>query len=192
MVHISPPPQLLPSQHTHRNELQLYISFHFPHLVQFLNFVVSSGSCNFFRLEHQLLAISDQSGLCSKAISWEDLPNYGSLFKKVYTLLSTSICLAHSLLCIYSIACTPVYGYFYFLFPASEECKFYILFYSVLFPQTPEIYLEYVCARVSHSVVSDSTTPCSPPGSFIHGILQARILEWVSISFSNKNIVGAK
>ena len=113
-------------------------------------------------------------------------------FKKVYTLLSTSICLAHSLLCIYSIACTPVYGYFYFLFPASEECKFYISFYSVLFPQTPEIYLEYVCARVSHSVVSDSTTPCSPPGSFIHGILQARILEWVSISFSNKNIVGAK
>ena len=25
---------------------------------------------------------------------------------------------------------------------------------------------------------------CSPPGSFIHGILHARILEWVAISFS--------
>ena len=25
----------------------------------------------------------------------------------------------------------------------------------------------------------------SPPGSSIHGILQARILEWVAISFSN-------
>ena len=25
---------------------------------------------------------------------------------------------------------------------------------------------------------------CSPPGSFVHGISQARILEWVSISFS--------
>ena len=25
---------------------------------------------------------------------------------------------------------------------------------------------------------------CSPPGSFVHGILQARILEWVAISFS--------
>ena len=23
---------------------------------------------------------------------------------------------------------------------------------------------------------------CSPPGSFVHGILQARILEWVAIS----------
>ena len=27
-------------------------------------------------------------------------------------------------------------------------------------------------------------TPCSLPGSSVHGILQARILEWVAISFS--------
>ena len=26
---------------------------------------------------------------------------------------------------------------------------------------------------------------CSPSGSFVHGILQARILEWVAMSFSN-------
>ena len=25
---------------------------------------------------------------------------------------------------------------------------------------------------------------CSPPGSSVHGILQARILEWVAISFT--------
>ena len=25
---------------------------------------------------------------------------------------------------------------------------------------------------------------CSPPGSSVHGILQARVLEWVVISFS--------
>ena len=25
---------------------------------------------------------------------------------------------------------------------------------------------------------------CSPPGSFVHGISQARMLEWVAISFS--------
>ena len=25
---------------------------------------------------------------------------------------------------------------------------------------------------------------CSPPGTSVHGILQARILEWVAISFS--------
>ena len=35
-----------------------------------------------------------------------------------------------------------------------------------------------------HSDVSDSCNPmgCSPPGSSVHGILQARILEWVAIS----------
>ena len=36
------------------------------------------------------------------------------------------------------------------------------------------------------SVVSDSCSPvdCSSPGSFVHGIFQARILEWVAISSS--------
>ena len=38
----------------------------------------------------------------------------------------------------------------------------------------------------SHSVMSNSLRPmnCSPPSSSIHGILQARILECVAISFS--------
>ena len=38
----------------------------------------------------------------------------------------------------------------------------------------------------SHSVVSDSCDPmdCSPPGSSVNGIFQARILERVAISFS--------
>ena len=42
------------------------------------------------------------------------------------------------------------------------------------------------CCCVSHSVVSDSLWPIdhSPPGSSVHGILQAGILEWVVISFS--------
>ena len=30
---------------------------------------------------------------------------------------------------------------------------------------------------------------CSPPGSSVHGILQARILEWVDISFSSNQIL---
>ena len=40
--------------------------------------------------------------------------------------------------------------------------------------------------HVSHSVVSDSLRPidCNPPGSSVHGILQARVLEWVTIPFS--------
>ena len=38
----------------------------------------------------------------------------------------------------------------------------------------------------SHSVVSSSATPmdCSLQGSSVHGISQARILEWVAISIS--------
>ena len=38
----------------------------------------------------------------------------------------------------------------------------------------------------SHLVVSDSLWPvdCSPPSSSVHGILQARVLQWVAISFS--------
>ena len=40
---------------------------------------------------------------------------------------------------------------------------------------------------VGHLVVSDSLRPlglCSPPGFSVHGISQARILEWAAISFS--------
>ena len=39
---------------------------------------------------------------------------------------------------------------------------------------------------VSDSVVSHPCDPmdCIPPGSSVHGILQARILEWVALSFS--------
>ena len=43
--------------------------------------------------------------------------------------------------------------------------------------------IDYVC--VSHSVGSlCNPMGYSPPGSSVHGILQARILEWVAISFS--------
>ena len=31
---------------------------------------------------------------------------------------------------------------------------------------------------------------CSLPGSFIHGISQARVLEWVAIAFSSIKLVG--
>ena len=38
------------------------------------------------------------------------------------------------------------------------------------------------------SVVSDSVTPCSSPGSSVHGISQARILEWVAIPSSKGSL----
>ena len=37
-------------------------------------------------------------------------------------------------------------------------------------------------------VIQLCPTLCSPPGSSVHGILQARILEWVAISFSIRNV----
>ena len=51
----------------------------------------------------------------------------------------------------------------------------------------------YLCLPVyskwkwSHSVVSDSLRPLGPPGSSVCGIFQARILEWVAISFSRRS-----
>ena len=57
----------------------------------------------------------------------------------------------------------------------------------VAFPgleQCPAIQLAINYPRWGTSVVSDSLQPmdCSPPGSSVHGILQARILEWVAMS----------
>ena len=52
------------------------------------------------------------------------------------------------------------------------------------------VYLTAISQFCGHmlcrSVMSNSLQPhnCSPPGSSAHGILQARILEWVAISFS--------
>ena len=48
------------------------------------------------------------------------------------------------------------------------------------------IFLARILESVSQSVMSNSCDPmdCSLPGSSVHGILQARILEWVSVSYS--------
>ena len=39
----------------------------------------------------------------------------------------------------------------------------------------------YVCAKLFQSCLTPcDPTDCSPPGSSVHGTLQARILEWVA------------
>ena len=48
----------------------------------------------------------------------------------------------------------------------------------------------YVCISVAAKLLQSCPTLCdpmdgSPPGSPVPGILQARTLEWVAISFSN-------
>ena len=52
---------------------------------------------------------------------------------------------------------------------------------------TQKLWLSCVCACAkSLQLCPTLCVPidCSPPGSSVHGILQARILEWVAISFS--------
>ena len=44
-----------------------------------------------------------------------------------------------------------------------------------------------VCVCVSCSIVLCNPMDCSPPGFLVHGISQARILEWVAISFSRRS-----
>ena len=45
-----------------------------------------------------------------------------------------------------------------------------------------------VCVRVCALTLCDPTD-CSPPGSSVHGIFQARILEWVAISYSRGSLI---
>ena len=45
---------------------------------------------------------------------------------------------------------------------------------------------EHACVCISHSALSVcNPMDCSPPGFSAHGILQARILEWVATAFSS-------
>ena len=54
-----------------------------------------------------------------------------------------------------------------------------------------KLIISYGSSSVSHSAVSSltrlcNTLDCSPPGSSVHRILQARILKWVAIPFSRR------
>ena len=45
--------------------------------------------------------------------------------------------------------------------------------------------LDFVCVSVAQACPTlCDPMDCSPPGSSVHGILQARILDWVAISLS--------
>ena len=75
--------------------------------------------------------------------------------------------------------------------------EFFFLFFNCLFSQClPQ---SRPCPKresgsISHSVVSDSLWPldCSPPGSSVHGIHQAKRLEWVVTPFSRGSSPGIK
>ena len=47
-----------------------------------------------------------------------------------------------------------------------------------------ETNLDFVVQSVCHVRLFCDPTHCSPPGSSVHGVSQARVLEWVATSFS--------
>ena len=48
------------------------------------------------------------------------------------------------------------------------------------------IFMEVCSVTQSRPTLCDPRD-CSPPGSSVHGIFQARILEWVAISYSRRS-----
>ena len=79
-------------------------------------------------------------------------------------------------------------AYVEFLIPGSisgtcnnvDHCLFEILFSPTLYSNT----LRCLCLVAQLHPTLYDPMDCSPPGSSVHGILQARILEWAAISFS--------
>ena len=78
--------------------------------------------------------------------------------------------------------------------PWSQYCRFIfflikvqvylnIWLYSVQFSSVAQSCLT-LCDPMNHSTLSDPMD-CSLPGSSIHGIFQAEVLEWVAIAFSD-------
>ena len=66
----------------------------------------------------------------------------------------------------------------------------FLLFFVILLPlcSSLNIYLtllfKILCLVAKSYLTLFDPMDCSPPGSSVHGIFQARILEWIAISFS--------
>ena len=65
--------------------------------------------------------------------------------------------------------------YLYFIF---------YIFVSILYFLSINRYKYFVCSVIQWCLTLSDHMDCSLPGSSVHGISQARILEWVAISFS--------
>ena len=69
------------------------------------------------------------------------------------------------------------------MFSESLRSSIYIFNYIIILVKIQKNYCKH--ESVSQSVKSDcEPMDCSQPGSSVHGILQARILEWIAISYS--------
>ena len=72
----------------------------------------------------------------------------------------------------------------YYLFPCvwSEVKHFFSLSISSLFQINTVLKVKVLVTQLYLALCDHMD--CSPPDSFVHGILQARILEWITIPFS--------
>ena len=64
------------------------------------------------------------------------------------------------------------------------KCPFFFKLFSHLGETTYFSLLGVCCCCAQSCLTLCDPLDCSPPGSSVHGTLQARILEWVGISFS--------
>ena len=111
-----------------------------------------------------------------------------SLFLCLCFMYFLSLFLCLYFMCVYSFPFTlsvSVFSLFLCLTLVNTMQSFFNRMQSLFFKQT------LCCCYCAHSVVSDSFktlwTDFSPPGSSFHGILQAKILEWVAISSSRES-----
>ena len=77
--------------------------------------------------------------------------------------------------------------FFFFRFPLFPSSKYHFGFSHFLRTSKVTIFgneVVYVCSVTQLCVSLCDPMDCSPPGSSVRGIFQARILEWVDISFS--------
>ena len=68
------------------------------------------------------------------------------------------------------------------------DCSQGVDCHCLLHQEIEEMLKEGVCAQSCPTLCDHMD--CSPPSSSVHGILQARILEWVAISFSRESTQG--
>ena len=74
---------------------------------------------------------------------------------------------------------------------SNDPSEQYTLYWLLYFPYTSYFYMGNEVKSRSVSYIQTLCNPldCSPPRSSVHGILQARILEWIAISFLQKSFL---
>ena len=83
--------------------------------------------------------------------------------------------------------CTPLV-FFFLLFSSTINVTYFAFFFLSIFPICLFLFVSYITLKMKVLVaqlcsVVCNPMDCTPPGSSVHGILQARILEWIAIPF---------